>query len=176
MNKKSNPVNIIIIVIIIVFVIVFFVVTLGQIETASLNVLPAEFKDNSAASKSRHKRLLELIQKKEGLKSKLDKRFRITFFAVRIVLVALWFSVLFTFYKLDLIKDLEDVLNYSQASLFLLFILNFITFGTITELKNFIDVIKTKSENWVYGKYINLNDKIALDKEKAALLVKEIKK
>lgn len=55
---------------------------------------------------------------------------------------------------------MSDFLNYYEASIIALFALNFIAFGTIANFHDFIHVLRTKVENWVWMKNINLPNEI----------------
>lgn len=136
----------------IIVLLILFVASLGKFNPSDIGKIPVEYKDEKEFAKRKHKRLSELIAKQETLKIKLDKKFKQIYFSVRIGMVLLWLGVLSIFYLLGVINNLSDALNYSEASILILFALNFITFGTITDLKFFVAIIKIKTENWVYGK------------------------
>jgi hypothetical protein len=174
MKKTKKYTNDILIVILIVILLVVFVLSFGNLDGDEFNI-PKEFKDDKASAKSRHKKLTALIDKQEQLKQKLDKKFKRIYFGVRIVLVLLWVGVMFSLYLFNLITNLEDFLNYSEISILIIVTFNFLTFGTITNVKNYISFLKTKTENWVYGKYINLEIKINENKTELKKLEKEIK-
>ena len=173
-NKSSIPT--ILIVIIVIIILLLFVASLGTIDPGSISKIPDEYKDTKEEAKRRHKKLGELIEKQTALKIKLDKKFKRIYFFVRLGLVLLWFGILSIFYFFDQIKNVGDVLNFSQASILILLVLNFLTFGTITNLKNFIDIIKTETENWIYGKYITIEQRIEINKKELSVLEEEIKK
>ena len=51
-------------------------------------------------------------------------------------------------------------MNYSEAGILIWLVLNFLTFGTISNLQDFISLIRTQLENWIWGKYIHLDSQI----------------
>jgi hypothetical protein len=164
MRKNKFEIPTIVIVLIILFVLILFIASLGYLSPKEIGKLPNEFKDTKEEAKRKHKRLAEHIEKQEVLKEKLDRKFKRTYFLVRLGLMILWFAVLSVFCFLGFINNLGDVLNCSETSILILIVLNFLTFGTITNLKNYIDLIKTKTENWIFGKYVTINDKIEANK------------
>ncbi len=172
-NKKSGFPTILI-VLLLIFILIVFVASLGNANPENIGKIPDEFKDSKEEARLRHKRLVELIKKQETLRKKLLKKFKNIYFLVRVGLVLLWIGLMFSLYISGIIENLGDALNYSEASILILIALNFITFGTITDLKNFIEIIKIRTENWVYGKYINIDMKIEGNKEELTILEKEI--
>lgn len=174
MNKKDNKIPTWVIVIIVIIVIVVFIASLGTLNAGTVGKFPEEFKDSKEEAKRKHKRLTDLIEKQVGLKAKLEKRFRRTYFFVRLSFILLWGAAIAGLYVLGLIKGIGDILNYSEASILLLIALNFLVFGRITNLENYVDLIKTRTENWVYGKYIKIDDNIEINKNELEKIVKEI--
>jgi len=118
---------------------------------------------------------LKMLGEKLVLKEKLASKFKRIHFFVRFSLVLIWFGVLSGFYFFGLIGSLCEALNYSEASILLIIVINFLTFGTISNLNNYIDLIKVKTENWVYGKYIDLDSKIDSNRIQLSNLSDEIK-
>jgi len=164
MKKEKADLSTAIIVLLIIFILILFVVSLGSVSSSNLTILPEELKDSKEEAKRRHKRLLTLIEKQEALKIKLDKKFKQIYFFVRLGFILLWVFILYSFQQFGLIKNLGDILNYSQLSIIIIAGLNFLTFGSITNLKTFLDYIKTITQNLVYKKYLSLNQKIKLNK------------
>lgn len=162
------------IVLVIILIIVIFILSFGKISSDEIKIIPNEFKDSKEEAKRKHERLLGIIEKKEDLKLRLDKKFKQVYFFVRIGLVTLWLLLLLPFYINGFIKNLNDLLSFSEACILIIIIVNFITFGTITNLKNYLRVIKNKTENWVYGKYINIDKAIIADKNNLAALTQEM--
>jgi len=91
-----------------------------------------------------------------SLRDKLNRRFKIVYTLVRVSLVLLWVGFIYILYYLDVVNTLEDALNYSEASLLVIFMMNFITFGSIADLKEFLSVVKIRVENWIWGKNVDL--------------------
>lgn len=174
-KKDKLPVSlIVIIVIVIIIVFIVFIISLGNVGANNSQKLPDECKDTKAQARQRHAKLKILIERQVALKIKLDKTFVRIYFAVRTGLVIIWFGILFTFYYFGLVNNLGDFLNYSEASILTLIVLNFLTFGNVTNLKNYINLIKIKTENFIYGKYIDIHKKIELNKDEEERLRKEL--
>ncbi len=169
MPKKNSTIWFWIILFIIVFVVVY-VTSLGKVDISKANTRPNikspdEFKDNKEQAIIRHDRLKGLIDKKEELKSKLTKRFKLIYFFVRLGFISIWASYILLFIYFGKITDLESVLNYSEAAILGWLALNFMTFGKLSNLNNFINLIKVKLENWIWGKYLNIDETIELNKK-----------
>jgi hypothetical protein len=161
-------------VLVILFVLIIYVATLGRVSSSEINPLPEEFKDANEIARLRHARLQTLIEKRETLKPKLQNRFRWIYFSVRSSLVAGWLGILYGLFANNLIDNLGDVLNYSEAGILLLLIAHFLTFGSISNLNSYIDLIKLKTENYVYGRYLNIDEKIVTNKIELAQIDNEL--
>lgn len=172
-NSKSNLSNGEIVIIFIIILLIFLA-TLGSVGSQNIPNLPVEFKDSKEEAKRKHKRLSDHIEKIIALRKKLEKRFRKIYLFIRLGLVLIWLLFLLAFYFAGCITSLNDVLTYSEASVLVIVVFNFLTFGTITNLNNYLDIIKTKTENWVYGKYIDLNKKIEFQKQELDNLAGQI--
>jgi len=163
-NKNDDELPIWVIGFFLLLILIIYVGTLGKIGPNNVVKFPDEYKDSTEEARRRHKRLKELLDKQQGLKAKLDKKFKWTYFFVRLFSVLSWFALMIVFVFLGLIHNLGDALNYSEGCILLLITINFVTFGSLTNLDKFSDSIKTKTENWVYGKYLSLDEKINLNK------------
>lgn len=147
-------------VIIVIILLIFYFASLGNINPASFGKLPDELKESKEKAKQRHKRLLAILERQQALKARLDRRFRSIYFIIRFAFVFSWFAFLFILNRFGLVTNLGDALNWSEAIILFLLVVHFLTFGKISNLEKFIDLLKTKIENWLYGKHINLADKI----------------
>jgi uncharacterized membrane protein YhaH (DUF805 family) len=148
----------VIVVVIVLVVIIIFVASLGTLDVEKQ--LPKEFNDSKEEALKKHKALLAELEKKKSLKEKLDGRFKAAYLTVRIMIVAICgVSIFYLGFFLGA-KTIGDFLNYYEASIIILFALNFIAFGTIANFHDFIHVLRTKVENWVWMKNINLPNEI----------------
>lgn len=133
-------------------------------------VVPQVFKDDLAEVERKRQYLEAELEKKNVLKKKLKKKFKLIYFGVRVSLVSIWFGVLAGFYFLGQINSLEDFLNYTELSVLLILSFNFLTFGSIKDFKAYMEILKTRTQIWVYGGYIDLDDQInAIEIEKTRL-------
>tara|TARA_R110000868_G_scaffold305666_1_gene566709 strand:+ start:627 stop:1205 length:579 start_codon:yes stop_codon:yes gene_type:complete len=151
------------IVFIVVFLFIALIVYIGSFGNVDLGVegsLPKEFKEDRNKAQERHNKLFQLIEKQIEVRTLLERRFKVIYFGVRTLFVLLWIGLLFGGYFLGYIKDLEDILNYSEAILLIAFVLNFLCFGSLTNLQLTLQHIKNRLENWVYGKHISIQDQI----------------
>lgn len=173
-SRKNIPGWIIwtIVIIVIVIIIVVFVASLGTINLTGKQDLPKEFADSRKQALIRHDALKRELAKKLSLKQKLDKQFIMIYAAVRIILVGLWIGPLYILYRFGLISEIGDALNYSEATFFVIVIFNFLTFGNMKNLTEFITLLKIRVENWVWEKNLNLKSDIiatTLELESAAV-------
>ena len=173
-KKKKIADYYLVIAIVIIVILVLYVISFGKISTNNIGV-PKEYKDSKEEAKRKHKRIKGLLEKQIAHKNKLEKIAKRVFLGVRIGLVLLWIAIMSGFWYFNFITDLEDFLNYSEAGILLLVTINFLTFGTITDLKEYIDLLKTKTYNWVFGKYINIGEKIETNKNNLVKLDDKIK-
>src|SRR5687767_13173820 len=107
--------------IVILVVVGVYVATLGTVDLTGKEDLPKELADSREQAIKRHAELKKEIDKKIELKNKLTKKFKFVYAAVRLSLVAIWLGGLYLLYHFNFITSIGDALNYSEASLFLIF-------------------------------------------------------
>ena len=159
MTKKRGDDNWILIVLFLLFLLIIYVASLGKVDVGT-NLSFDEFKENKEQAKHRHDKLKALLEKKEALKTKLTKRFNRIYLAVRFCFVVLWGLYLFGLYRIGWVQNLEDAINYSEAAILVWLAFNFLTFGNLSNLNNFLNLIKMKLQNWIWGKYIDIDESI----------------
>jgi hypothetical protein len=176
MTQKDEEEKILIWILVIILIILTYIIytaSLGQIDiTPHKDNEPLI--DKKRLAEERHRKLLGLIEQKQELKLKLEKRFRYSYLAVRILFVLMYLgfnALLFFFLE---ITDLGTLLKWSEVLLIIIIIINFITFGTITNLKNVIAYFRNRIENWVYGKYVNIDEQIEKHLGETKILQEEI--
>ena len=148
------PINLILI------LIIAFIASLGKLNIGEKGIITEEFRDNKEQAKRRHDKLKVLIEKQEETKKRLSKLFDRFYLFIRLLFVSFWLTILFTLYHFNFLKDLSDLIDYSEAILLIFLTFNFLTFGTISNLNSFVSLIKTKLENWIWRKHINIDKKI----------------
>jgi hypothetical protein len=161
--KKEKTSNNIFLIIAIIIVIVIFIVSLGQINITQNNIIQEKEKDLSKL-KHQHQKLKGIIEKKEGLNKKLNRKFKWIYFGVRFGLFLLYSCYNLALYLTNFITDLDDFLNFNELALIVISIFSFLTFGTFANLAKFIQDIKMKLEIRIYRKYENLNKEIEIHK------------
>ena len=152
--KDEEQNNWFIIVIVVIIMAILFVINF------KFKNVKEEFKLSAEEAKRRHDRLLKHIEKKEGLKTKLDNKFKNYYLFARIGFVLIWFIILTILVFAGLIKNLGDALNYSEVLILLLILFNFIAFGSLKRLDDFVDYIKLTIKNLIYKKYEKLDKQI----------------
>ena len=177
MSKEESN-NSLLIVIIIVIVIIIYIGSFGQVDIT----LEKGSKENDKAKnnlsklQARHKKLKELIQKKEQLNIKLNKKFKRIYFGVRFVLAALYVGYNALLYFVFKITNLGDLLNWNEFAVIVIALFSFIAFGTFANVKDFIYNIKMKLEVKTYNKYIDINEQLEAHIEEATKLTATITK
>jgi Na+/H+ antiporter NhaC len=156
MNKSSFWCWVVIIILIVVFIYLF---TFGQINGAK-KITPVEYSEEREKAKHRNERLLKHMENQLSLKNHLEKKFKQLYLFVRISLVSIWLGSMGILYTLDFLNVMNDFLLYSQLSVLAIAVIFFLTFGTLTNVKDYIESIKIRTENWVYGKYDNIDERI----------------
>lgn len=173
MNKGKPTINTWLIILIIVVILLVYILTLGQVGGDSLKVAD-ELSESRAKAKHRHKRLEELISKQIELKTKLERKFKRVYFGVRMTLVLIWVGIAASLHALNILQSVDDFLSYSEFSVLILITLHFVTFGSLRNVNEFIDSIKRRTENWVYGKYVDVDSKIESNKKEQEKLLSSI--
>ena len=140
----------IVIAIIVIAIIIIYIISIGKINFTSKI-------DNEKQIDKTRKELKELRK----IKSKKQKRYKLVYFLIRLGFVILWAIITFILYKTKLIQNLGEFLNYTQVIVLSFLIINFLTFGNITNVKAFLGIIKNSLKRRIYGKYINIDERIA---------------
>jgi hypothetical protein len=166
-------------ILIIVLIIIIFIVSFGQMDIAlekeSTNKEEKE-KDNLTKLQARHKKLKELIKKKEELYLKLNKKFKRIYFGVRFVLASLYVGYNASLYFVFKITNLADLLNWNQFALIVIALFSFIAFGTLANVQDFINNIKMRLESRTYDKYVDITEQLEVHKNEELVLTATITK
>ncbi len=144
----------------ILIIIIAYIALIGTVNLASKEDLRKEFKYTGDQALMRPKALKKELDQKIALREKLNKRFRAAYAIFRFALVALWPGPLYLLYRYEIITEVGDALNYSEASFFIILIFNFLTFGNLTNLSEFLTILKARVENWAWAKNLNLTEDI----------------
>lgn len=165
MNIRKFSIWHILVLLIVAALIIIYFVSLGKINSKKAP-RPKEFEGDREEAKRRHKWYKKLLRSKKKLKVHLDRKFRRIYFGVRAGIILLWASVMYGLFALGLIVNLIGVVGYTALITGLIFGTNYLTLGTYYDLKDMAEIIKIRTENWVYGKYMNLDERIELDQLK----------
>lgn len=170
-NKKSIIETLLVATV--VFGIVFHVVPfiLKYFNTKS-NTIPQAFKDSEIEAKRKNELIQQELNKNIEKKIRLDKKCKYGYFFVRIFLVSCWLGTMVSLYLFDLIKTLEDFLNFSELCLVIVVSFNFLRFGKLSNLNDFVKLIKLRTENWVYRNDLDLEEQITSTEQQLSLNLK----
>jgi hypothetical protein len=175
-QEKNNT---FLLILVIVIAIIIYVGSFGQvdltIERGGTKQID-DVKNNLNKLQSRHKKLKALIQKKESLNIKLNKKFKRIYFGVRFVLASLFVGYNALLYFVFKITNLGDLLNWNQFALVVMALFSFIAFGTLANVKGFIENIKMRLESRTYHKYVNITEQLEIHKEDEMKLTASITK
>ena len=177
MSKKENSVGVFEI-LFIVLLIIIFIASFGQVNIAveKEDKVNDDEKNDLTKLQARHKKLKALIQRKEALYIKLNKRFKRIYFGVRIVLATLYIGYNALLYFALKITNLGGILNWNQFAVIIIALFSFIAFGTFANIKDFIQNIKMRLESRTYNKYVNITEQLGIHKEEELQLTATITK
>lgn len=142
-----------------VLIVFLFISSLGQYNPTGI-AKPDEFKDDREKAKLNHKWYQEILKSKKKLKQYLDKKFKRIYFGVRAGLILLWTGIMYGFYSVGVIVGAGGVVTYTSVVVIAVIGTNYLTSGTYLSLRDFLESIRIKTENWVYGEYIDLDKEI----------------
>ena len=174
-QKKNNT---FLLIFVIVIVIIIYVGSFGQVDLTLEKVSKEndEEKLNLSKLKSRYNKLKTLIQKKESLNIKLNKKFKRIYFGVRFVLASIYVGYNALLYFVVNITNLGDLLNWNELAVILIGLFSFIAFGTFANVKGFIANIKMRLESKTYNKYVDITEQLETHKEEEIKLTASIVK
>lgn len=117
-------------------------------------------KEEREKTKRRHDKIEALIDKHEKLKIKLEKSFKISYLILRVflVLIVIVFNLIL-YYQFD-VKNIRELTAWNNMVLLVFSMILFIAFGSIINISKAVDYMKDKVEKWVYGKYINIPERL----------------
>lgn len=162
----------------IVVIIIVFIASLGQVAIPLEKEIKVKDEGENDLTKLqvRHKKLKELISKKEVLNINLNKKFKRIYFGVRFVLASLFVSYNALMCFVFNINKLGDLLNWNQFALIIMALFSFIAFGTLANVRDFIQNIKMRLESKTFNKYVDITEQIETHKEEAIKLTETITK
>jgi hypothetical protein len=158
----------------IIFIVIFliYICSLGNWNLLDKSDDPLSEKKKKA--ELRRKKIIELIERKKILKESLERKFKWTYFAVRLVLAVIYLASCFFSFHFFKGQSLDDFLNHVGAVSLVLVILHFIFYGSFSNFQMSIDLIKQLIENRIYQKYLNVSVKIEQHEKEAIELQDEI--
>ncbi len=119
-------------------------------------------------------KLNKLIQQREIKKAKLDRYFKVAYFVTRLLLVLSFICIDILLWHFGFIKELKDVNTWNALIITFLITVNFIIFGSLTNLEKMINWIEKVVRRIIYKRNINIGDKIDKSKQEKADAEKEL--
>lgn len=164
--------NKLVIILVIIVVAIWYAFSMGWIK------LSTESKEKELlrieSLKQKHKRFLEHLEKQQKLKKKLKRLFWWVYFGVRIFLVACLCGYNLALFYYFNVQDIGSLLNWNQVAVIGITIFSFLTFGNFKGFKEYISNWRMKLENRVYGKYLNLDERISVTQSSVSKITLEI--
>lgn len=169
-RERRNRFLIILIVIVIIVIVIVYLASFGYLKfNPSTKSLEPSSEKQKEIDRHRHDRLVKHLEKEIALKAKLDRKVKIGYFIVR-VLFALAYIVpnviAYFCYKVDL----GDLINISEAGLILILIFCFLRYDKPSDIHTIFHWFKLQVENYVYGKYDDLDSRIEKHKSEISEL------
>ena len=153
--------------------VVLFILSLGLIETEEVVSSP-DFRDKKEEAKRKHKWYTEVLKNQKKLKTELDFKFKWIYLGVRFLLLASWAALIGLTYRLDWADNFLELFGIASLPMWFISAANYLASGTYVDLRDFIEISKIKTENWVYGKFIDLDEKIEKNEKVIVKLENEI--
>ncbi len=175
-EKRNYKPYILIAIIVIIAILIIYIVTLGQIDLTAekKHKEKVDTKNQLIKLELRHEKLKALIQKKEDLNIKLNKRFKIIYLGVRLGLVLLTVTYNILLYFVFDVTELGNILKWNGLIVLIVSVFSFLAFGTTVNVKEFTQKLKLWLEAKIYSKYVNLNEQIEAHKEEELNLITSI--
>jgi Ca2+/Na+ antiporter len=159
----------ILIVLIVIALFVVWVMSLGQVSSNEIS-RPNEFKEDREQAKRKHKWYKIKLRGQKKLKEHLEKKLKLIYFGMRLGLFLLWGGIIIALYLVGLIASLIGVFGYTAGISGCIIGATYLSTGTYYDLKELADILKIRTENWVYGKYLDLDERI----ESSELKIEEL--
>lgn len=159
MGEKKFNIWHIVVLLIIVALVIFYIVSWGKIDSERVPG-PKEFKEDREEAKRRYNWYKKLLKSKKKLRVHLDRKFRRIHFGVRAGIILLWTGIMYGLFAIGMIVSLTGVVGYTTLITGFIILAIYLTSGTYYDLKEMAEFIKIRTENWIYGKYVDLDERI----------------
>ncbi len=169
MDKSKVPSWIWVVVVIILIPIIIYLIIFSS-NNVEIKGHLKELNFDKEKVKHRHRKIGEVLETKIDLSKKLNRIFKWVYVSIRFILVGSFVLFEYGLYKFNGKWDLEEMLNLNESVLLVLMVISFLVFGTIKRIDNIMKLGKLKIENFIYGKYMDIDTEISeLEKEKNEL-------
>jgi H+/gluconate symporter-like permease len=168
-KKKSKRIVWILVILLGIILIIILFASAGKInlfKEKSKEVQAGPDKTKQIHLKSSYKRLEEKIEKEVKLKRRLNISFIIIYLSVRVFFVAIIVAFNFYLYKVQGIRTIGDFVDWNEAILFVILIILFVITRRPLGVNNWLEKLEKQIKVWIYGKYLEIDEKIYDDKNK----------
>ena len=142
-----------------VVIVFLFISSMGQYNPTGITK-SEEFKDNREEAERKHQWFTEVLKNQEKLKTDLQLKFKWIYALVRAFILLVWSAFIYSMYTFGITTGIIGLVALSSLPLWFVIGANFFVTGTYRDLKDFIRVTEIKLENWVFGKYLDIDEKI----------------
>lgn len=168
MSKTLKIILVILLIVGLVYVVFF---TLGRKETIQKEK-PKEFKEDRDKARRRYQAFKQILSSKKRLAMDLDWQFNVIYFFARLGLLIVWGLPLLLLFILGVVATMSSLVIYLTLTSILFALLFFLIMGKPFDLSDFNEVLKIRIKNWVYGRYLHLEEDIEEIEKKAMDLKK----
>jgi hypothetical protein len=169
-EKKSDTI-LPIVIIILLAIVLLYLITFGKVNLLSddSEIQKRKLEDRKKLVDQQYLKIEKILEKKKGLKQKLDKINRNILLGARLFMTLLFWGVslvLKSYFQLSVL----DLTGYVGLLLLIITFIAFIVFGSPSHAIEFWNYIEKKLTIKIYGKYINLQNHFERhEKQKLAL-------
>ncbi len=164
-SQRGIRFNWVLIVILVLAVLLFlFLITTGKKDKIE-HFKPKEFKENKEKAEIRNNQLKVILRGKRPLKKQLDRKSFIIHLSVRFLFVLLYLSPIFILYFFGFLTSLASITSIFAFFSIVLTLIYYVVKGKKFNLQEFDESIGLKIRNWVYGKYIDIDESISSNEE-----------
>jgi hypothetical protein len=159
----------VIIILIAIIAILLFVGSFGNVDVTSSHEKPTIPRPTKEEIQKKHEKLLEaLIQKREKIYNTRKRIYKIVFFSIRLIAIAIWIGVNMLLYFKIGIQDIGTIIDYNNGFIIILIAIVFLFWGVLGSLQEWIKIFEKRLELWIFKKYIKLPELIENNKSDLA--------
>ena len=146
MTKEDK--SAIIIVLILIAFIILYAISAGRINIINKDEESEETKRERA--RKEHEAYLKKLNNDKRELAKIQRKRKIIFFLVRLLVVGTWFTVSIFFLATKVVPDLSTLVLYNEVLILIILALLFLFAGSLTSVKEMLEYLKNTVDNKLY--------------------------